>query len=402
MHTFLPLILLSALSAPPQFDVQLLDGAKVSGALAGWTEKQVVVETAAGRRELDVAKVASVAAHGLPAKSATKPSVWVDLADGSRLAAAEYTTEKGRAKIALVPANEVLEIPTADVDAVRIQPESEATSIEWSRIHGKKLPGDLLVTGNQTGIDYHQGAIGDVSDSKVRFTLDGNVLGVKRSKIYGLIYYHGAGTPAADAPYTITDSTGSRWMVSAMKLVGDKFDFTTAGGRNIRRGLDQISQIDLSCGKIIFLGDLKPDSETFAANPFTLTERALPTRAEFFRVRRDENLEGKPLATHGQEYHKGMAMRSYSKVVWTLPGKFSRLESIAGIDVWCCPLGCVQLRIQGDGKNLFEAIISGSDKLARPVSLDMTGVRRLVVTVESQGNLGAGDHLILGNLRLIK
>ena len=57
--------------------------------------------------------------------------------------------------------------PTAEVDAVRLQPESEATAIEWSRLRGKKLPGDLLVTGNQSGIDYHQGAIEDVSADKV-------------------------------------------------------------------------------------------------------------------------------------------------------------------------------------------------------------------------------------------
>jgi hypothetical protein len=402
LHTFLPLILLSALSAPPQFDVQLLDGSKVSGSLAGWTEKQVVVDTPAGRRELDVAKVASLAANGPTAKSAAKPSVWVDLADGSRLAASEYTTDKVRAKITLFPANEVFEVPTADVEAVRMQPESEATAIEWSRMRGKKLPGDLLVTGNQTGIDYHQGAIEDVSDAKVRFTLDGNTLGVKRTKVYGLIYYHAAGTPAADAPYTITETGGSRWTVASLKLDGDKLDFTTAGGRIIRRDLDQIAQIDLSLGKIVFLADLKPDAETVTANPFTLTEKVLPDRAEFSRVRRDENLDGKSLRTHNQEFHKGMAMRSRTELAWTLPGKFSRLEAVAGVDDDVRPLGNVRLKILGDGKSLLDANLSGGDKDARPIRLDVTGVRRLVLIVESLGNFGAGDHLDLGNLRLIK
>ncbi len=402
MHSLLPLVLLSALSAPPQFDVQLLDGSKISGGLAGWSEKQIALETPSGHRELAVAKVASVAAHGPAAKSALKPSVWVDLADGSRLAASEYTTEKGRAKIVLLPANEVLEVPTADVEAVRMQPESEASAIGWSRIRGKKLQGDLLVTGNQSGIDYHQGAIEDVSDAKVRFTLDGNILGVKRAKVYGLIYYHAAGTPAADAPYTIIDSGGSRWLVSAMKLDGDKLDFTTAGGRSVRRGLDQIAQIDLSCGKIVFLGDLKPDSETLTTNPFTATEKELPSRSQFSRVRRDENLEGKSLRTHNQEFHKGMAMRSRSELVWTLPGKFSRLEAIAGVDDDVRPLGNVRLQILGDGKSLLDANIGGSDKEPRPISLDVSSVRRLVLIVDTLGNFGAGDHLDLGNLRLIK
>ena len=92
--------------------------------------------------------------------------MWVDLADGSRLAASEYTTEKGRAKIVQLPTNEVLEVPTADVEAIRMQPESEASAIEWSRIRGKKLQGDLLVTGNQSGIDYHQGGSKTFPDAK--------------------------------------------------------------------------------------------------------------------------------------------------------------------------------------------------------------------------------------------
>jgi hypothetical protein len=401
LHTFLPLILLSALSAPPQFDVQLLDGSKVSGNLAGWTAKQVLIETPHGRRELDVAKVASVAAHGPAAKSTVKPSVWVDLADGSRLVASEYTTEKGRAKISLLPSNDVLELPTASVDAVRMQAESEASAIEWSRVRGKKLQGDLLVTGNQSGIDYHQGAIDDVSDAKVRFTLDGNLIGVKRSKVYGLIYYHAAGTPTADAPFSIADTAGSRWTVSSLKLDGDKLEFTSAGLKLIR-GLDQIAQIDLSLGKIVFLGDLKADAETFTANPYTMTAKELPGRSQFSRVRRDENLEGKSLRTHGQEFHKGMAMRSRTELTWTLPGKFSRLEAVAGVDDDVRPLGNVRLQILGDGKSLFDANLGGGDKDARPISLDVSGVRRLVLVVDSLGNFGAGDHLDLGNLRLIK
>ncbi len=70
MHAILSLIILSALSAPPQFDVQLLDGSKVSGSLAAWSEKQVVVETSGGRRNLDVSTIASVAAHSPAAKPA--------------------------------------------------------------------------------------------------------------------------------------------------------------------------------------------------------------------------------------------------------------------------------------------------------------------------------------------
>ena len=338
MHSILPLLLLSAVAAPSQFDVQLLDGSKISGSLAAWTETQLAVETPAGRRELDVAKVASIAAHTPPAKPAASPAVWVDVADGSHLAGSEFTMQKGRANILLSGDSKELDVLAADVNAVRFQPESEATAIQWSQLRGKKLPGDLLVTGNQTGIDYHQGAIEDVADDKIRFTLEGKTLNVKRSKAYGLIFYHATASPSSDSSYSIVDAFGSRWAAASVKLVGDELEFRAAGGRTIRRDLAKIAQVDLSCGKIVFLGDLKPDVERLAADPFTLPAKELPSRLQFFRVRRDENLESKPLATHGQEFHKGMAMRSRSELAWTLPGNFSVCKrspaSTIGSDPW--------------------------------------------------------------------
>ena len=222
-HVLYPALdILSALAAAPQFDVQLLDGSRVSGSLVRWDAAKLVVETSTGRTTLDAAKLASVTPQSPPANSAAKPAVWVDLVNGSQLAAGEYTVEKGRARIAFSAA-EVMVVPTAEIDAVRFQPASDATALEWSRIRGKKIRGDVLVTGNSNAIDYHEGAIEDVTDKKVRFTLNGQtkVLGVKRAKVFGLIYYHAtAAASRARSPYTIVDSAGSRWVAASLKLSG--------------------------------------------------------------------------------------------------------------------------------------------------------------------------------------
>jgi hypothetical protein len=327
--------------------------------------------------------------------------VWVDLVDGSQLAAAEFTAQQGRAKIVFSD-TETLQVPTAEVDAVRLQPTSDATAVEWSRIRGKNIRGDVLVTGNANAIDYHQGAIDDVSDARVRFVLDTQTLGVKRGKIFGLIYFHATTASAPDSPYTIVDAAGSRWAASGLKLNGDMLEFTTSGGRTIRRGLSEIAKIDLSCGKIVYLSDLKPDSESFTPYPFTLTQKELASRLAFSRVRRDQNLESKSLRTYGHVYNKGLAVRSRSELAWSLPGKFSRLEAIAGIDDDVRPLGNVRLQILGDGRPLLDSAISGNDKAATPISLDVSGVRRLVLIVETRGNFATADYLDLGNMRLIK
>jgi len=55
------------------------------------------------------------------------------------------------------------------------------------------------------------GAIDDVTDQKARFILDGQALGVKRSKIFGLIYFHATAASTPDSPYSVLDTAGSRW-----------------------------------------------------------------------------------------------------------------------------------------------------------------------------------------------
>ena len=407
MHCILPLMVLSALASAPRFDVQLLDGSRVSGSLVRWDAAQLVVENSTGRTTLDAEKLASLTSQSSPANSGVKPAVWVDLVDGSQLAAAEYTVEKGRAKIAF-SATAVLDVPTTEIDAVRFQPASDTTALEWSRIRGKKIRGDVLVTGSANAIDYHEGAVEDVSDKKARFTLSGQTeaLGVKRAKIFGLIYFHATAAASPECAYTIVDSAGSRWVAASLKLSEGKIEFTAPGGRTTRRGLDEIVKIDLSCGKIVYLSDLKPDSEVFSPYPFTVTGKELASRLEFSRVRRDQNLESKSLRIHGQVYRKGLALQSRSELAWTLPGKFSRLEGLAGIDDDVRPLGNVRLQILGDGKSLLDASIAGNEKDPkidpRQINIDVSSVRRLVLIVESQGNFGTGDHLDLGNLRLIK
>ena len=188
-------------------------------------------------------------------------------------------------------------------------------------------------------------------------------------------------------------------------LAGDKIEFIAPGGRTIRRQLDQVAKIDLSCGKIVYLSDSKPDAETFTPYPFTATEKEFASRLEFSRVRRDQNLESKSISINGRIYHKGLALRSRSELAWTLPGKFSRLQGVAGIDDYVRPLGNVRLQMLGDGRPLLDAAIAGNadpKQEATRIDLDIGGVRRLVVIVDTLGNFGAGDHLDLGNLRLIK
>ena len=395
MVSLLLATVLSAIAAPT-FEVQTVDGQPVTGELRSLDAKQLGVELPSGRAEMATEKVVSISAKQNPAAARTEPKVWVDLIDGSHLAANEYTVKEGKAR-AVLAGGEILELPVREVAAVRFQTGAPAMATQWSNILAMKLHNDILVASKGESMDYHKGVIHAVTDQQVRFDLDGDILNVKRAKIYGLVYYH-AEANAAEMPYAILDATGSRWTAKSVALSG-KLEWTLAGGQTIRRDLDQIRQIDLSRGKIVYLSDLQPELAIYT--PLFGVEKATAGRREFYRPRLDQNLESQPLRIGGKPFSKGLAMHSRTEMAYAMPGRFSRFEAVAGIDDGVRPRGNLRLVIRGDSKVLLETTIAGTDT-PKPLSIDVSGVQRLTILADFGDDLDIADHLDLGNARLVK
>lgn len=392
------MLLALILTGSPEFEVQPLEGQRLTGRIVGLDAKQLTLALSAGRVSLETDKVAFLAAKQKPGAPRPEPAVWVDLVEGSVLTAEEYTARDGHALITLI-GGEVLDLTTREIASVRFQAGPETMAAEWSRIVGMKLQNDLLVTTKGDGMDYHKGVLHEVTEKQVRFDFDGEVLGVKRSKVYGLIYYHAAESETPAGTCTILDASGSRWSARAVSLSGDKLQWNMSGGRTMRRGLDQIAEIDLSRGKIVFLSDLKSDLAAYT--PFFGLEKEPASRLELFRPRQDQNLESKPLQIGGKQFPKGLSLHSRTEIVYRLPGHFSRFEAIAGIDDSVRPRGHVRLVVRGDDKVLLEAKLAGADP-PRPIAVDVTSVGRLSILVDFGDDLDVSDHLDLGNARFIK
>ena len=84
-------------------------------------------------------------------------------------------------------------------------------------------------SARRQSLDYHKGVIHDVTEEAVRFDLDGEMLPVKRSKVYGLVYRHGAEPELPAAVCRITDAVGFA-MVGALAALADKLHWTTPAG----------------------------------------------------------------------------------------------------------------------------------------------------------------------------
>jgi len=385
-------------AAPPAVEVETTDGGVIAGGLLEFGAGGIKLATERGPVSLEIGKLTGISPKGAPEGAGPSPAVWVELVDGSSLVGSAYTATEARARLTL-PDGEPLDIPTQDVKWVRFQSPAEAVSSQWSRIVGSELKSDVLVVKTAETIDYHKGVLRDVTAEVVRFELDGEVLPIKRAKVYGLAYYHPAGRQLPQALGMLSEVSGATWSVQTIALAGEKLQWTTPTGLKLARGLAVVKRIDFSRGKVVYLSDLEPESVNWT--PYISLGKDFPSRAESAAPRRDRSHDGGLLHLDGKSFRKGMGLTSRTLVVYRLPERYSRFVATAGIDDRVRPRGHVRLVVRGDERVLLDQAVAGTEP-AKPVSLDLTGVRRLSILVDFGEDLDLADYLDLAEARLVK
>ncbi len=392
------ILCLATMALATAFDVEVrtLDGQVHTGTLSTLSEQNITLQTASGPVTLPTQQITEVVSKTAPSARAPA-SLWVQLVDGSQAAARDFTVQEGRVRLGL--SNGQVECNRRDIAWVRLQPETKSLATGWNRLLEGKLDTDLLVLRIDEALDYHRGVIHDVTAETVQFELDHERVPVKRSRIYGLIFRSPEGRSLPASVCVLQDTAGSRWTVQKIALEGDSLRWTTPAGLSVAMPLRELARMDYSEGKIVFLSDLKPESVRWT--PFFGTAENLPSLAEFFGPRQDRALEPRPIQLGGKKYTKGLALHSRTEMVYRLPRPFRRLVAVAGIDDHIRPVGHVQLIIRGDDKVLLDQAISGADP-PRSIELDITGVRRLTILVDFGQDMDIGDHLLLGDIKLIQ
>ncbi|HEX5444777.1 MAG TPA: NPCBM/NEW2 domain-containing protein [Pirellulales bacterium] len=376
--------------------MQTSDGEQFYGRLTALSAKQVALETQPGPVTLSFDDVADITPLEKPAAPAERPSVWIDLVDGSRLLGASYEVSAGRAKIKLLD-QQVVELSTRAVAGVRLIDTSGAQAAQWATIAEAERTGDLIVIRGKTALDYQAGVLGDITAETVGSKLDDEALSVKRTKVAGLLYYHPAGKKLPRGFAQLVDAGGSRLEIAEARLAADRLTIKTPAGFERTVPLDQIAAVT---GRVQYLSDLEPESALWT--PYASAAGQPDSLARLFRPRRNEAVDGGELKLDGISYAKGLAMYSRSEVVYRLPpGQFKRLKAVAGIDDRAQPAGAVRLVILGDDRKLLEAEVA-ADQEPLPVDLDLSGVRRLRILVDFGPRAEAMDLFDLCEARILQ
>jgi len=387
----------AALGAGPEVTVQTLDNRSIRGALAELGAERLVVQSPEGPTTLEIGQVLGVSVASPAAVEAKAPQAWIELADGSTLLAAGFRVAGSKAAIELADGRSI-EAPIDAIVSARLQEAPESALAEWHRIVQLRSLSDVLVTRKDAAVTYRKGAVHDIDDETVAFDYEGERIPVKRAKVLGVVYRHQPGRRLAEAVCTLTDASGSRWAARAVRLE-DEWSWETPSGVSLRCPIDRVRQLDFSAGKIVFLSDLKPESVRFT--PFFGSAEQIPSLAAFYAPRMDRGFSSKTLSLGGTAYAKGIAMHSRTEIVFRLPGRFSRFETVAGIDDAVRPGGNVRLIIRADQRVLLDATLRGADA-PRTIDLPLEDARRLTILADFGEELGIGDHVNLCNARVIR
>jgi hypothetical protein len=438
---FASVIVLMALAAP-DFQLQTAEGETHYGRLVEVSTGQISLQTQQGKVTVpleNLTDVTPVAELAPAAENAAQATVWVELVDGSRLAATAYRVAKGRATMTLV-GGQTAQLATTAIRGVRLLPAADAPeakgpasgdrpsdeapedsppkpaaaatrpasaagsttaerdeAADWARILDADSAGDLIVIRKKGALDYQSGVLGDVTDTTVGFKLDDEQISVKRSKVAGLVYYHAAGKKLPASHGQLVDRSGSRLEIAEVSLDSGTINLTTPAGFRATVPLDRLAALT---GRVQYLSDLEPVSAKW--HPLVAAAGQPPAAEAFFRPRRDEAVDGGDLRLDGKSFAKGLSLYSRTEVVYRLPpGQFKRLKALAGIDDRARPVGNARLEVWGDQRKLFETDLRG-DRPPVAVDVDLTGVSRLRIVADFGDEAEVMDVVDLCDARILQ
>ena len=390
-------VLLAALTATPTVDVTTVEGDTLSGALSQVTSEKVILAGEKGPRAVPIESVLSVRFPPHETRPEAPASSTAVLFQAGGLLSCEAVTLRDRTLIADPLLTESIEAPLPAIAALRFRALDPAVSEDWSEVIENAPPRDLLVVRNGESLDRVEGTISALDQETLTFLVGDQRVAIDRSKprLFGVAVAHSA--DAAEKSICDIRLQNGDWIsVSKLEYAGELLTATAAGGWKIQMSLDSIAELDFGRGRIRYLSDIEPREMTHT--PFLEVEFD-----KVFDVRRDRSDAGPdvPIRIEGTPYRKGLVIHSRTELLYRLNGEFQRFVAVAGIEDLVRPHGSIELTITLDGKDVLQKTITGTDAPI-PIDLNVAGARNMTILVDFADNWDTGDHLALGEARLIK
>lgn len=105
-----------------------------------------------------------------------------------------------------------------------------------------------------------------------------------------------------------------------------------------------------------------------------------------------KSVDSNPLTLNGVAYPHGLGTHSVSRLLIDLKGSATRFEAMAGVDDEKKGAGSVQFQVFVDGRKAFETPVLRGGNAPVPVSVDLTGAKRMTLVATDGGDGNDSDH----------
>jgi hypothetical protein len=322
--------------------------------------------------------------------------------------------EPARGPLVLLADGGVLAADVAAADKDRLTAESdllgtlklplEVLAGVVLRLPADRAQRDLLVervaraTGESDRVlldngDEVTGLIEAVADGKTRIRADAGPLDIPLRQVVALVLNPGLRQkPAATARAAwVGLSDGSRLLVTRLATEGPRLAMTTAAGTPCKAELKDVVFLLPLGGRAVYLSDQKPAE--YRQQPYL--DLPWPHHA-------DRNVTGGLLRCGGRLWLKGLGVHSAATLTYALDGSYRRFQAELGIDDSTGGRGSVGFRVLVDGQPKYSSgpIRGGASPV--PVSIDLTGAKRLELVVDYGEQADVLDHADWLGARLVK
>lgn len=324
----------------------------------------------------------------------------------------QFTASQGIAKFRTTFSKEALELPTSQIAYVRLVELGPESLADWDRLLAQQEAGDLLILAKknketgETTLDALSGVVESVHEESLDFVWDGEPLPVKRAKVAAVVYYHGK-KDAARKPFCILHTRDGA-IIPCQSLetskTGSSLQAKSLSGMELELKLNQVTKLDFSAGKLVYLSDLKPLAQKWTPLVGITGDNKFLRRAG--EPRFNQAFTGSTLQLRAGDpnqepinYPRGIALRSRTEIVFSIPAGMRKFQTLAGINPTTASQGHVELEFTSKGEPLWQGQIDGNDS-PEEIEFSLRNVNRLRIFVDYGENLDFGDQLHLVNPRV--
>jgi hypothetical protein len=382
----MPLIFASQFIYAADTTVLPVEGRPFSGTIISIDAKGTAVfQTAAEKRQLPLADLVAWGACPDP-----KRAPILVLADGGLLAA-DFLASDNNAVSAESEIFGRLKIPwDALAGAVfRLPPDLKQRDALLDRVVRTQERSDRLMLDNG---DQPAGLIEKINEDSVRLKTNLGVVNIELGRVTAIVFNPALRriTPDNAARTWLGLSDGSRLPASGVKMDASTLQFDAAGQsfKTLPKNLVFLQSIS---GRTVYLSDLKPAEYRFM--PFL--DLAWPYKL-------DRCVTGAWLRAGGNSYMKGIGVHSAARLAYVLDEPYKRFQAETAVDDSSDGGGSVRFRVLVDGVDKFNGEIIRGGMKPVPISMDMSGAKKLELIVDYADRADVLDRADWLNARLIK